>query len=324
MATTDTADQERPAAPPGKLPSLEDLLKQVEKDIAAFEGRKLAQIKKDIDAFLPKKAAVVKEWKDKYAGLNDRWVQQNAQVADLWKAIQCHVPGWKSAAEDCICRKLAEIDDLADDIGTSCKKGPNELARDSAKAAAEAAKAKLDALIGNTQRADAALTANGKLIAELQGLLNGKDRSVAIWGFFYVLAPLHVQLTPETATAECRNVLKGLPTPDEICGGTPAVAATQGGGGHADADAGRAYPWLINPEHFGDAIDSAWADLRTRNETLGEAENTFAAAPDDLASKNRALADLRKTLEARVKECLRTHRPANPCEPDPQLATAEA
>lgn len=323
MATTDTADQEKPADQSDKCPSLEDMLKQVEKDIAAFEARKLAQIKKDIDAFMPKKAAVVKEYTDKYPGLNDRWVQQNAQVADLWKAILCHVPDWKEIAEDCICKKLKEIDDLADDIDTTCKKGPNELARDIAKAAADAAKAKLDALIANTQRVDAALTANGKLIAELQGLLNGKERSVAIWGFFFVLAPLHVQLTSETATDDCKNVLKGLPTPDEICGCTPATTATSGSGGHASSDAAHDYPWLIDPKHFAAAIDCAWSELRAKNEKLGEAENVFANAADDLASKTKKLADLRKALEAEIKKCLSTHWPANPCEPAHELMTAE-
>lgn len=324
MATTDTADCEDPADPPETCPSLEEMLKQVEQDIAAFEGRKLAQTKKDIDAFLPKKAAVVKEYQDKYAGLNDRWVQQNRQVADLWKAIHCHIKDWDDLARDCICRKLKEIDDLEEDIDTTCTKGKNEAARDAAKAAADAAKAKLDALIANTQRVDAALTTNGKMISELQGALNGKERAVVIWGFFFVLAPLHVQLTPEAASEECRAVLKDLPTPDEICGCSPTSSGSASVGGHAGADADHAYPWLIKPEHFGAAIDCAWADLRTKNEAMGLAEGVFAGDPDDLGFKTKKLADLRKTLEARIKDCLKTKGPANPCEPTHEPMTVEA
>jgi hypothetical protein len=324
MATTDTADCDTSDDSPEKCMSLEDMLKRLEDEIAAFEGKKLAQIKKDIDAFLPKKAAVVKEYKDKYAALNDRWAQQNAQVDDLWKAIPCHIETWDAIADECICPRLKEIDDLADDIGKVCTKGPNEAARDEAKAAADAAKAQLDGLIANTQRVDAALTANGKLITEIQALLTGKDRSVAIYSFFFVLAPLHVQLTPELASDECREVLKNLPTRDTICGcAAPTTTGTETVG-HASADAAHACPWLINPDHFGNAIDCAWAAVRAANEALGAAENTFAAAPDDLASKTKKLADLQKTLEARIKDCLKTHRPANPCEPAPEPMTAEA
>ncbi|MCA3455536.1 MAG: hypothetical protein INF45_14705, partial [Rhodobacter sp.] len=57
----------------------------------------------------------------------------------------------------------------------------------------------------------------------------------------------------------------------------------------------------------------------------GKAENAFAEAPDDLASNTKKLADLRKALEGRIKDCLKTHGPANnPCEPAPETLTAEA
>ena len=317
MESNDMIDKKKP------IQTLEDLLSDVTEEIAKFDAQKLAVLKKDIETFLARKKATVEEYSVKYAELSNRWSLQNDNVKDLWSSIDRYYPddGWKDIAKPCIGKKISEISAVQAEIDkrTGLAKGRHELERDAKKTAADLGRAYLDGLIANTKGVDGRLTENAKLIEDVRTTLNGKDRAVAIYDFFYQLLPSHVQLTPELADKACTDPLD---TMEMLTAG--AAWETVGKVRLAAAASVRAVPWLIDPAHFALALDSAWNALRDAQNALGHAEGMLAKDPDDLVSLTKKLVDLRKSLDGDIRACLKAYVAVNPCETPTEPTVKEA
>lgn len=323
---------------------LEQLLREINTQITDYESKKLQQIKRELEAFVSTKKAVFEDYKTKHPMLKDKWYKQNSDVTAIAQHLACifKKETRDQHIENCICSKRKEIDKASTEIETrkARGKGKNETRRDEAKAIYDAAKADLEALKANAQRLEIELTTNQKTIAEIQALLQGPDRAVAIWLFWFTLLPSHRQLmpNPKSLPKDCTVAGEGE-SPADLCnpkaeekpagGDIPAepgqsapdpgkaspAQVAQAAQPASTSTPGRTAPWLIDPGAYEKALDAAWTRYKEAQEALGKAEAAYAAAPDDLAASARKLEDLRKALDGAVRDCLKKLTPTDPCCP---------
>lgn len=253
------------------------LLDKVKSEIAAYESRKPAQLKSELDSFIKKREALVNDYSAQHDALFAQWKAQDDQILRHRAALKCRYPGdgWKAVLKAAIATACSGMNDLADDIAArdDAAHGPNEKARDDAKAAALAAESELQDLQKNAAQCKAWLAEHQKKLVALGQEIAAPQGSRALGLLWLDLLPEHVRLAPETAD----------------------IAYAQG---EAPWDLGPWYPkasdgdlpQLIDPKVFGARLDAAWIALDTARMTYGQAEGVFAAEPDDLATERAMLA----------------------------------
>jgi hypothetical protein len=308
-------------------PTVKDLLDEVTLELNQFEAKKLAELKAELEAFVKKKGALVDEYEKKYPVLRERWCKQHQDVEGLYDSLRCAFPNqdWKQLVSDCICQKQRETYCLERKIGRRkyCCQGKRERARDDAKAAFDAARARMDALNANAQKVDAGLVDSDKLIKEIQGLVPGPDKAVALYLFWFKLLPLHVGLMPDDVSAECKKfaetetpwllcktVLEPDCDDDSTCDPKGYVPPSPGA-----AISPRPAPWLMPWKNYSGDLDCAWQSYRKAKNTLADAESQLKSDPDDLDSLRKKLDELNKSIEDRVKDCLKQAKPGDKCCP---------
>jgi hypothetical protein len=316
-------------------PSVKDLLAEVTLELNNFEARKLAELKAELEAIVKKKATLVDEYEKKYPVLRERWCKQHQDVEALSESLRCAFPNqdWKQLISDCICKKQREAYCLEQKINrrNHCCRGPRERAVEEAQAAFDAAQLRMNALNANTQKIEAGLGDGDKLIKEIQGLVPGPDKAIALFIFWFKLLPLHVGLTPDDVSPECKKfgeaetpwlLCKAVLEPDckddNPCDAKGYVAPSPGA-----AKSPRPAPWLMPWKNYSADLDGAWQDYRKAKNALAEAKSQLKSDPDDLESLRAKLADLNKTFEDRVRDCLKQARPDDKCCPPATAAQAE-
>src|SRR5262249_4191889 len=129
----------------------------------AFESRKLGDLKSALEKFVPAQTEKVATYQQKYAGLRDRWRQQQREIETLSGSIKnCFPDPIPARIKDCICSFEAVIADLKKRIDArkrECK--PCEVQRDAAKDAFDKADDQLNALLNLVTKLEAILDANG-------------------------------------------------------------------------------------------------------------------------------------------------------------------
>jgi hypothetical protein len=184
---------------------------------------------------------------------------------------------------------------------------------------------RLDALNANAQKIEAGLGDGDKLIKEIQGLVPGPDKAVALYLFWFKLLPLHLALMPDDVSSDCKR-FGDKETPWLLCKAVLELACDDDGScdakGYVPPSPGgattpRPAPWLMPWKHYSGDLDCAWQDYRKAKNALADAESQFKSDPDDLEGLRKKLDDLNKTLEDRVKDCLKQARPGDKCCPPP-------
>jgi len=326
--------EERGTSPdePAACQSASDMLKQVSEEIAQFEAKKLPELKAELDAFVKKQEELVKAYKESYPAFREKWCLQQQQVQQLYSALKCSFPppskDWKKIVEECICKRLHELNCLAKRIEKRkrCCSGPLERARDEARSGLDAAKADLDVLKSLGGRIQALLDDDAALIKEINTLMSGSDHAVVLWLFWFRLLPNHTKLAPADLQEDCKKLGDGE-TPEKLCGtvyGQPCKEEPGGCTPPEDEDADyphdgqRPLPWLMPPRDYGTALDCAWQTYRESKDAWAQAAMEYAASPDDIEALKKKLEEDKKAVEGRIKECLKNAKPGDDCceEPD--------
>jgi hypothetical protein len=324
MAEYDTSNVGGGAA---DCPSVQDLLDEVTLELNQYEAKKLTQLKADLEAFVKKKAALVEEYEKKFPLLRERWCKQHQDVEALSDSLRCAFPNqdWKQLISDCICVKQRETWCLDQTIKRRnyCSQGQRERARDAAQTAFDAAQLRMNVLNANTQSIEAGLADGDKLIKEIQGLVPGPDKAIALFLFWFKLLPPHVGLMPEDVSPECKkfgetetpwllckSVLERDCADDNPCDAKGYVPPDQGA-----VPSPRPAPWLMPSKNYSGDLDRAWQDYRKAKDAHAQAQSQFKSDPDDLVSLRAKLAELNKTFDQRVKDCLKQARPDDKCCP---------
>ena len=300
--------------PPEKF---DELLEKVKKEIIDFEAKQLGKLKTELEAFEKKKKAVTDGYALKYPKLLEKWRLQNGQIELLHRSLTCLFKdgSWKHHITKCICPRLMAIADQEASLAKRrrCFLGEREQKRDSWKAIAEADKIYLDKLIANQAMVESAQSANDKLIAEIKLLLQGDDSAVAIYVFWFMLLPVHVQMAP-MALLSFLDFAKGE-TPGDLCPPKKPEPETQSNGTTAPGPAPVLHPvpWLVDPDSYADDIDCAWTVYRAHKKEQGDAEAAYNKDPDDLVSMTKALDELRKAYDGQVRDCLKEIDETMPC-----------
>ena len=315
MAQAETTVTTEPKCEPVKA-----LLDEITKELDKFEARKLGELKSDLDAFVKKQEALVTEYKKQYPILRQKWCDQQTLIESLYASMKCAFPGqdWKSWIRDCVCKKRHERNCLAETIEKRkrCCHGKRQRARDRSKARLEAAKKRLDELSANVQKITGVLGDNDKLIAQIPKLL-GPDQRLAMHLLLFKLLPAHKSIAPDDT--KCTPIGDD-DTPDKLC--PPQACDSEVGactpGNEVEDDKvvdkkRHPVPWLIRWEKYENELTCAWHDYREAKEDWAIKEAEFKSDPDDLASLEKKLADVDKTLDDEIVKCLKKVGPNGHC-----------
>lgn len=303
-----------------KLSTLDGLLEGVKEQIATYEAKRLGEQKTELEALVKQKPLSVADYNAKYPTLYARWCAQHQQVETLYKLIQQAFPGqvWTDIVSTCICKKRHDEQCKTKEIEEReyCSQGKNQRLWSQAKAVAEAAKASLDTLVSNAQKIDAGLLEIDKLIKEIQALVPGPDKAVALYLFWFKLLPIHMDLLPDKVSAECK-AFGTEQTPEKLCAKElagpcdfnnpckPETANTD------KVEIPRA--WLMDPDRYPKTLDDAWKKYQNSKTDLAAKEVAYKSAPDDLDTLRKNLDDFKKKLEAEIKDCLKKEKPEDKC-----------
>ena len=304
-------------------PSTKDLLDQVTRELNHFEAKKLPELKAELEAFDKKKGDVVADYEKKYPGLRDKWCVQQQQIEKLYAALKCAFPDWKEIVADCVCKLRHDVYCFEHQIRTRqwCCQGARERARANASSHFDWTKQRLDGLTANAQKIADQITANDKLIKDIQGLLPGTEQETVLYYFWFVLLPAHKKLAPEDISADCKN-FAAEETPEKLChavwaAGCPAEPGAcclpDGVQLHDPAGHRRAAPWLLPPANYAAALDCAWDDYHKAKDNFAQRDAEYKADPDDLTSLGKKLEDQKKGLEDKIKACLKQSHPKDDC-----------
>jgi len=303
-----------------KCKSVEDLLKEVSKQVSEYEALKLNELKSQLEAFVKKKSAATEEYKKKYDDLKTLWEKQGKRIDELRSDFKCAFPDekWKKLIQEQICPLLADLHEAEAHI--KCRSvcpGKKEEQRDRAKADLESAQTTVSAWETAAQRIDTQLKDNQKVIEEIGRLMQGPDRVIGIYLLWFKLMLAHSQLRPsETA------VFPEEESPEKLCSKaegseekkerscecpawpwepqtTEEPAPTQSG------TAPRIAPWLVAKDNYSETLDCAWADYKAKKEAFASKDTAFKADPDDLATRREKYEDKKKTLDDDVKQALK-------------------
>jgi hypothetical protein len=229
--------------------------------------------------------------------------------------------------KDCICKPKHELECLEKriDARARCCAGQLERKRDRAKRKFEWAKAHLETVKQNAQRVEADLNDNDKLIGkDIRDALAGPEPAVALYLFWFRLLPAHRRLRPADMKDDCPKFEGEDPLcPTEGCPEEPGACKPAGpeekdelSANHCAGDEKTAtVPALLLPKVYAEELDRAWRNYRNYKDVYAAAESTCKNSPDDLASLRKQHEEDGKTLEDRIKKCLKDKKPADKCCP---------
>jgi hypothetical protein len=329
MATD--ADKTKP--PPSEA---EKQLAKLTKELLDFDARKLPEVTKELDAFVKKQSAAYDDYAKEYTNLRNAWrmmqglmEQSLAQIDQLFPEAE-----WKAIIAECVCVPRRDLECLAEVIDTRrrCAQGKKERAWLDAKLAEQDAKALQEALAANVANLKAVLKKNEGTHKDITATLNGKDKALALYPFFFELVPSHVAIAPDDC-ATFKDLLPSVlcddaaadPCPDDDLPCPPPSGSTTGEKSSYTVPAGRprSAPWLIHPDRYIAELDSAWKYYHSAKDALTQAERAYQADPDDLVAREKQLGEARKKAEQTRAKCLTAHTPADPCTESPKPALRE-
>jgi hypothetical protein len=310
-----------------KCKTPKELLTEINEELLKFEAKKLGELKAELEAFVKKQDGIVSEYEKKYPALRARWCEQQQRVESLYAQIKAAFPGqdWKQIVRECICtpKHDLECEQKRIDARARCCSGSRERRRDRAKKAFDAAKTHLDTVANNAAKVEAELNEDEKLISkDIREALAGPERAVAMYLFWFKLLPVHRRLRPADMTDACAKFDAEDPLcPDEDCKDEPGGCKPSGAeeadpvaDAHCPGDEDTAVvPALLLPKAYAEELERAWRNYRNAKDLYATAESAYKAAPDDLASLRKKLEDDTKTLEDRIKECLKGKKPEDKC-----------
>lgn len=302
---------------------LTKLLGNLNDEITTFNAKNLNLVTGELDGVIKKRDAAVASYGDKYAELQARWRWEHDAIKERATQLQNLFPDnkWKEVIVKHVCPTRNDVAAKAQAVEARwTQQGALELALRNTKRDYEAAKAVLDALLSNGPGLDGALKANKDRIAEIDAAYPGPDAKLAVYLLFIVVLPAHRRMaikgsaladlpqdTPETLCApaaprdrrESGSDADQAPTAAEAPAAASTAAATEAEPGPGPA------PRLIPVDAYSKAIDAAYIDYKTKREAFEAARAAFAAAPDDLASLVKTLADSRASQDADIRTALK-------------------
>lgn len=175
-------------------------------DIA--KGEKATKFRDELKTLLTKANTAKQDYtRDKHTDLCKRWAEQDAQIAELIRKLECTVTCWECVLECYICPRLNELrtaQNWLDGDGKLPTDAHNlydvqywrmrdkEVKEQSFKRIQNV----LTAWEKPAQTIDAALTNNLKLISDIGGKSLGTEPGKAIYDIFFRLVPLHLAIAP--------------------------------------------------------------------------------------------------------------------------------
>ena len=174
-------------------------------DITA--GEKAAAFKKELQAILAKATTAKQDYtRDKYTNLCMRWVDEDGQIAELIRKLECTVTCWDCVIECYICPRINELrtaQNWLDGDGQLPTEAHNLYdiqywhTRDKERKERRFNQIKnvLTAWEKPAQAIDKILIDNAKLIADVSKSL-GTEPGKAIYDIFFRLVPLHLAIAP--------------------------------------------------------------------------------------------------------------------------------
>lgn len=293
-----------------KCKSVDQLLAEVTQELDRVEAKKLPALKAELEAFKKKLDGMVSDYTAKFPALREKWCAQQKVLETLEASLKCAIPDWKAIVEDCICKKRQALHCQKQRIWRRKQCCYGALQRQSAEAtwAFNEAKARLDGLAANVQRISATQADNDKLIKDITSYLSG-DKLLALNALFFKLLRNQRKLRPHDASGDCKAFDNEQPDalcpckecdpdPDECTSSSKAAPSTK---------PPRPLPasWLLDPSTYQEALNCAWYDYHDAKEAAAAAESKFKAAPDDLASLEKALDAAEKALDDEINRCLK-------------------
>jgi len=325
MAQPTSENKSGNGGPPAACPPIEDVLREIDEELAAFEAKKLPDVKAEFTTYVGQKKTAVDDYKQKYPELRDKWCAQQQLIERLYSALKCAFPGqdWKKLVADCVCSQRAEEARLAEQLRKrkKCCRGVRERARDEQAERVAAAKARLETLMGLAAAVDAQLTTNAALIDTIRGLLGSPTQATTLFLFFFKLLPAHIALRPDDISDECKSFGSEY-TPEKLCEGvkckdppaddSPCVEK-QPDPPPTPGPTRRPVPAILPKNSLGGEIDCAAQDYRQANTDSAAADAAYKKAPDDVASLAKQLDDFRAALDDKITQCLAASKPEDKC-----------
>jgi hypothetical protein len=203
-----------PKGPGSDSNCLEDLINDQTVDITAAEKAKA--FKTDLEALLAKAKVVKQEYNaEKYDKLLKQWKEQDAEIVELLRKLDCAVPCWRCVIECHICPLLNEMryaeqrlygDDAVQMIGV---RNLNDLLywhtrnKDVLERRFNRIKSVLAAWEKPAQTIEKVLADNAKLTSDANKAL-GSDAGKAVYDVFLRLVPMHLAIAPPKSTRVTR------------------------------------------------------------------------------------------------------------------------
>jgi hypothetical protein len=215
-------------------------------DAEITAGEKATAFKKELQTILAKANAATQDYtRDKFTNLCTRWADEDSQIAELIRKLECTVTCWECVLECYVCSRLNELRDAQnwlDGDGKLPAEAHNLYDTQYWRTRDKEIKERRFNQIKNVLAAwetpaktiDKILTDNAKLISEVSKSL-GTEPGKAIYDIFFRLVPLHLAIAPvrglnwksqdadwdtnidEQYTVLCKNKCD-TGTPDPCCG----------------------------------------------------------------------------------------------------------
>lgn len=301
---------------------VDKLLCQANDVTMVYQAQQLLGLGTEITAFKKQRDAAKKNYETVFSSLEADWCEQHTLVLELAKQLKgvFNDAERKRLVNLHVCPQLKSMQDAitaVENRRTACT-GTLEKALGEAREKESQGKALLAALLDNARVVASALAQVDKWRGEIKDLLAGPKQARAIYLFWFKLAPLHWAMRPEQLEAGC--VFPEAEEAKALCpsAGVLPLPIRVGRGDGA---------WLFEPFKFEGKADAAWLALNSQSgfkkeRVLAEAE--FKAAPDDLASSEKARDAQMKGLDEAVQKALETEKPIDPCCTPPAKKTDES
>jgi hypothetical protein len=300
------------------IESAETALGKLRDEISKFESNKTTQRKAELEAFVQKqKAAVSAYTSEVYEAKRKAWRTVNERVVFAYNALK-GLENWKSLVTHCVCplrTKLKTAEEAYEGLLDNAK-GIHERTREKCKADLEAAKATLDALLGNSAKVDAAILRSRNTAEDIITNLKHPESAAAIYSMWFELLPEHRQLAAAADAPTCLSFIGEKETPDELCEKPKAESdetARPATEEPSPLPPLLAIPTIIDPAKYSDQLDLAWAHYARARDASEAAESQLAEFVAGLAKASKDLDTDRKSLATRAKDCLKEHAPEPVC-----------
>jgi hypothetical protein len=293
-------------------PDIKDQLEKIQEQTAKVDY--LKSVQNELQALASKLDGLVKQYGDKYPSLLARWDEQQKYVKQIHDTVTATYPKWRDLIKSGICQgalesikeQTAKVERLQ-----SSNKGTNEQVREEAKSKLDQASARLTAWQAAAAKIDAKLTANAKLIKDIQNLVPGPDQIHSLWLLWFKLLPEHCGLRPSN-----RGTFPANEAPSTLC---PKYVAKEMTDHESEATPDeiaaqaawpppyppRTTPWLISPDQYQRKLNAVWAAYQDAKEKADQADKAFKSAPDDLAAESKKLDAMIKLEEDNIKANLK-------------------